>query len=61
MTQDLFRREVLEAKTSSRLGGISLAQPLSLWLLAAVATVAAVIVLAFLFFGEYSRRSRVTG
>lgn len=61
MTQDLFRREVLEAKTSSQLGSISLAQPLPLWLLATVAISAASIVLVILFFGEYSRRSRVTG
>lgn len=61
MSHDLFRREVLDAKCSSHLGGISLAQPLKLWLLATVAVLAAVIIIGFLVFGQYSRRSRVTG
>ena len=59
--KDLFRREVLEAKRTSHLGRISLAQPLRLWLLAGCAIVAGAAVVAFLILGEYSRRSRVTG
>ncbi|HZX77311.1 HlyD family secretion protein [Lysobacter sp.] len=61
MSQNLFRREVLEAKGSSHLGTISLAQPVRLWVLAAAATMVASTVVGFLLFGEYSRRSRVTG
>lgn len=61
MTLDLFRREVLEAKRASLLGGISLSQPLRLWLLTGFAVLAAMLIVAFLLFGEYSRRSRVTG
>lgn len=61
MSHDLFRREALEAKRSSHLGGISLAQPLRLWWLAGFAVSAAAIIIGFLIFGEYSRRSRVTG
>lgn len=61
MTEPLFRPEVLEAKRRSWLGGISLAQPLSLWLLAGFAVVAAMSIILFLVFGEYTRRSRVVG
>ncbi|MFC3815010.1 HlyD family secretion protein [Lysobacter sp. GCM10012299] len=61
MSSDLFRREVLEAKRSSHLGRISLAQPLRLWLLAGFAVLAASIIVGFLILGEYSRRSRVPG
>lgn len=57
----LFRREVLEAKRGSWLGGISLAQPVRLWVLATFAAIAASVVLGFLVFGEYTRRSRVEG
>lgn len=61
MSDGLFRPEVLEAKRSSQLGAISLAQPLRLWLLTAFAALAAAVIVGFLFLGEYSRRSRVTG
>ena len=61
MTDSLFRPEVMAAKRRSWLGGVSLAQPLSLWLLTACAMAAAAAVVLFLAFGEYSRRSRVTG
>jgi membrane fusion protein len=61
MSESLFRSEVLEAKRRSQLGGISLAQPPRLWLLSAFAIFAAAVIVAFLFLGEYSRRSRVTG
>jgi len=57
----LFRHEVLEAKRSSQLGDISLAQPLRFWMLAAFAILAASVLVGFMFLGEYSRRSRVTG
>jgi membrane fusion protein len=61
MTEPLFRPEVMAAKRNGWLGGISLAQPLPLWLLTGFAVVAAAVVVLFLVFGEYSRRSRVTG
>lgn len=57
----LFRREVLEAKRGSWLGSISLAQPVRLWVLAVLGAVSASVVLSFLAFGEYTRRSRVEG
>lgn len=61
MTEPLFRPEVLEAKRRSWLGGISLAQPLSLWLLTGFAILAAAAIVLFLVFGSYTRRSRVVG
>lgn len=57
----LFRKEVLEARSNQWLGGISLVQPLRGWILAGFAISAALLVLAFLFLGDYTRRSRVSG
>lgn len=61
MTGDLFRREVLEARRSGWLGGISLGQPLRLWFLGAAAVLAAALVVGFLVLGSYTRRSTVVG
>lgn len=61
MTQELFRREVLEARRGSWLGGIVLAQPLRLWVPASAAVLAAVVVVLFLVIGSYTRRSTVVG
>ncbi|MDT3485429.1 HlyD family secretion protein [Stenotrophomonas maltophilia] len=57
----LFRKEAIDAQRRSWLGGVSLAQPLRFWLLAAFAAIAASAVSGFLCLGEYSRRSRVMG
>jgi membrane fusion protein len=59
--QSLFRKEALEAKRGSWLGAISLAQPLSLWVMTAFAASAALAIGLFLSFGNYTRRSTVTG
>lgn len=59
--QSLFRKEALDAKRGGWLGGISLAQPLSLWVLTAFATIAALVVGLFLVWGSYTRRSTVIG
>ena len=61
MSGELFRREALEARKVRWLGGISLAQPLRPWLLAAFAVLAAALVVLFLVRGEYTRRTRVPG
>lgn len=61
MTDSLFRQEAIEARRRHRLGAVSLAQPLSAWLLALLALVAAAVVVAGLALGEYTRRTRVTG
>lgn len=57
----LFRKEALEAKRGSWLGAISLAQPLSLWVMTAFAASAALAIGLFLSFGNYTRRSTVAG
>jgi membrane fusion protein len=61
MTDSLFRQEVLEARQNRWLGGIVLGQPLSLWLLTAFAVGAALLIVLFLIFGDYTRRTRVGG
>jgi len=61
MSEELFRREVLDARCTSWLGAISLAQPLALWILAVAGILCAVAVAAFGIWGEYTRRSVVTG
>ena len=61
MTQPLFRPEVMEAKRGSWLGGISLAQPLSLWVLTLATALVATVIVLFVTFGTYTRRSTVTG
>lgn len=61
MAQELFRREVLDARRTSWLGGISLAQPVRLWILTFSAIATALAVALFLGFGTYTRRSTVLG
>lgn len=51
----------MEAKRGSWLGSISLAQPLKLRVLGVLAAASACLVLSFLAFGEYTRRSKVQG
>lgn len=61
MSQPLFRDEVLKARRTSWLGGISLAQPLRLWVLMGLAVMAAFVIVLFVTLGTYTRRSTVTG
>ena len=61
MSTPLFRPEVLAAKRTGWLGGVSLAQPIRLWVLTALAAAAALAVILFLVIGTYTRRSRVVG
>jgi membrane fusion protein len=57
----LFRHEVLENRQRDWLGSIQLTRPLSLRLLTGLAIVVAIAVVAYLVFGEYTRKARVTG
>lgn len=61
MSQELFRQEVFAGKRNTGLGSISLAQPVRLWVFTAVAATVALVILLFLIFGTYTRRSRVEG
>lgn len=57
----LFRREALEAGSRRRPGRVSMVQPLPLRVLAAFAAAAAASLVLLFAFGEYTRRSRVSG
>ena len=56
MTVEIFRREVLDARRETWVGGISLAQPLRWWVVSAVAVALAAAVLCLLLLGTYTRR-----
>lgn len=57
----LFRDEVLQARASSQLGEISLAQPLSTTVIATVAFLITVALILFILFGRVTGKTRVTG
>lgn len=59
--QGLFRQEVIDAHTTSPLGVVRLATPVShqVWTLAALGIAGSII--AWLFLGHYTRREHVTG
>lgn len=57
----LFRSESVEAQRSSWLGSPRLIQPVSVHLGTAVGLSVVALILAVLFFGEYTRRVRVYG
>ena len=58
---DLFRPEVLESRRTSWVGEIQLIRPLSLTVLTTAAVSAALMLGAFLWLGEYTRKVRVSG
>ncbi len=57
----LFRLEALQAKQDAWLGDIHLATPPRRWLVVSVALALTASILAFLFFGHYTRRATVPG
>ena len=57
----LFRPEVAEAQRQNWLGQVQLVRPLSLSVLTVGVLCTLVLVLAFLFFGEYTRKARIGG
>lgn len=61
MSTTLFRREVIDAHNARWMGRVSLESPVSAWVMTAICVSAALTVIAFLYFGDYARRSRVTG
>ena len=58
---DLFRREALEAKSNAFLGTTVLGPPFSFSAWAAISAALAAALIAFLIFGEYTKRTRVVG
>ncbi|HOM14629.1 MAG TPA: HlyD family efflux transporter periplasmic adaptor subunit [Rubrivivax sp.] len=57
----LFRPEVAEAQRQNWLGQVQLVRPLSMSVLTTAVLCALLLVLAFLFFGEYTRKARIGG
>ncbi len=57
----LFRREALEHRQRHWLGSIQLVRPLSLGVLTAFVVFAVLAVAAWLVFGEYTRKARISG
>jgi len=57
----LFRPEVMAAKRGEWFGRVILVRPLSFAFLTAFAVLCAGAILAFLFYGEYTKRAQVTG
>lgn len=57
----LFRPEVIENRQRQWLGSIQLLRPVSLRVLTALAVGAVMVVACYLWFGEYTRKARVTG
>lgn len=57
----LFRREVLTAQRQSALGSIHLATPLAHWIISGFVALFAISLVAFLYFGHYTRRATVSG
>ncbi len=57
----LFRTEVIENRQSQWLGSIQLLRPVSLHVLTLLAVGAAVLVAAYLWVGEYTRKAHVKG
>lgn len=59
--EGLFRTEVLQAQRGQWLGAINLATPLSFKWWTLLAFTLAITIVAFLIFGQYTRRETVTG
>ncbi|MGQ0698198.1 MAG: HlyD family secretion protein [Panacagrimonas sp.] len=60
-SKPLFRSSALAAQKAKSLGGIVLIRPLSYRVLTATAVVCALMVVAFLIWGTYTKRSTVSG
>lgn len=57
----LFRQAALEAQRNQGFGRIVLVRPIAFSFLAAVATTCALVIIAFLFLGQYTKRAHVQG
>jgi membrane fusion protein len=57
----LFRQEAIDAQREKLLGAVSVARPVRLWVFTALAAAFALLLTAFAFWGEYTRRERVEG
>lgn len=61
MHEQLFRKEAIEARRTSWLGGIAVAAPLSRWVLILLACALSCAIVLLLVLGRYTRRESVSG
>jgi membrane fusion protein len=61
MTQKLFRQEAIDAQREKFFGEATIARPLPMWVLTALAAGAAGLMIAVAIWGQYTRRERVEG
>jgi membrane fusion protein len=61
MTRKLFRQEAIDAQREKFLGEATLARPLPLWGMTALAAGCAGLIIAIAIWGQYTRRERVEG
>lgn len=59
--RQLFRQEAIDAQREKLLGAVSIARPVPLWVFTLLAAAFAAALIAFAFWGEYTRRERVEG
>jgi membrane fusion protein len=61
LMRQLFRQEAIDAQREKLLGAVSSARPVPLWVFTVIAAAFAIALVAFVFWGEYTRRERVEG
>lgn len=61
MRPELFRAEALESSRDRLFGEVALHRPLSITILTGCAAAIVVAIVAFIFWGDYTRKARVTG
>lgn len=59
--RQLFRQEAIDAQREKLLGAVSIARPVPYWVFTLLAVGFATALIAFAFWGEYTRRERVEG
>jgi len=57
----LFRQEAIDAQREKLLGEVSIARPVPTWIFSTLALAFALLIIGFMFWGEYTRRERVEG
>lgn len=60
-TTALFRKEVIHSISNYNFGPMRIAQPLSNWLIVFVAATISILLILFISFGKYAKKSRVGG
>ena len=61
MANSLFRQEAIDFKSQAQLGGVVSIRPLSYALITLIALSVAIMIVTFLWWGEYTRKAQVKG